>query len=175
MHNAKIELSEKDIERFWKYVNKKSEDECWTWNVFKRNTQRYGAFSIKNKTYRSHRVSWFIHNGEIPEGLCVCHTCDNRSCVNPNHLFLGTYQDNARDRDKKERGADGEKNGKHKLTEKQVSEIREKYVPRKCTLKMLAEEYGVNYTAIRAIVKYVSWKHIKEEDKVDESFVPFSD
>lgn len=161
MSQLKIELNEKVIERFWKYVDKKSDVECWEWLAGK-ITRGYGNIRAKNKMYLAHRVSWVLHNGEIAEGLCVCHKCDNPGCVNPAHLFLGTHKKNMRDMVAKCRSGkkSGECNGKHKLNEKEVIEIRAKYMPYKYTLTMLAKEYGVHTSAIYGIVKYITWKHV---------------
>ena len=90
--------------RFWKNVLKKSDKMCWEWQGAKLPTG-YGKFS---KTY-AHRYSYKIHKGELPFGLHVCHSCDNPSCVNPNHLWIGTVADKMRDRDKKGRGRKGKK------------------------------------------------------------------
>ena len=101
-------LNEKELIRFWSYTKKKSIDECWEWNSYK-SSGGYGGFYLHNKQMKAHRVSWIIHNGPIPETdsngnrICVCHKCDNPSCVNPNHLFLGTDLDNMKDRDNKGR------------------------------------------------------------------------
>lgn len=167
MSTIKIELTEEIIERFWAKVDKKSQDECWGWKAYK-NKYGYGQIRINNKKYSAHRISWFIHNGEIPEhnsfhGMCALHKCDNPSCVNPTHLFLGTHQENMRDRDAKWRGASlaGEKHWNHKLAEKQVIEIREKYTPRKYSTRKLAEEYGVSQTVIQRVIEYKNWKHIE--------------
>lgn len=162
MSNLKIELTEKDIERFWSKVDKKSEDECWGWFGFK---SKYGRshFRVKDKKYFIHRISWVIHNGEIPEGLCVCHACDNPTCTNPAHLFLGTQKDNILDMEAKGRSLHlaGEQHYKSKLTEKEVVEILQKYVPFVYTTGMLAKEYGVDKTTIGYIINGKTWKHIQ--------------
>ena len=75
---------------------------CWLWLLSK--AFGYGNFKVNGKTKRAHRVAWEEFNGPIPEGMNVCHTCDNPSCVNPEHLFLGTQYDNLQDMKQKGRG-----------------------------------------------------------------------
>jgi hypothetical protein len=89
------------MKRFWDKVVKT--DTCWVWTASV-NGKGYGSFGYGGRVQLAHRVSWQMHCGPIPPGLCVCHACDNPSCVRPDHLFLGTIKDNNRDRDRKGRG-----------------------------------------------------------------------
>lgn len=89
-------------ERFWSKVDRSGE--CWEWTAGL-NQAGYGQFSMwPDRPERAHRFSWVLHNGPIPDDLCVLHACDNRKCVNPAHLFLGTRGDNIRDCFAKGRG-----------------------------------------------------------------------
>jgi hypothetical protein len=92
-------------ERFWAKVDKNAPGGCWLWTAC-RNQLGYGEFSVKNRSMWAHRVAWELVNGPIPNGLEICHNCptgDNPSCVNPEHMFLGTHADNLRDAIKKQR------------------------------------------------------------------------
>ena len=127
-------------------------DGCWEWNAgcWKNG---YGAFGLDGKTQRAHRVSYQLYLGEIPEGLQVLHKCDNRACVNPEHLFLGTHADNMKDCAKKGRygSPSGEKHYKSKLTDEQVADIRAR---QKAGVKGtdLAREFGLTPSGISRIV-----------------------
>lgn len=102
--HRELNLSPKYIDSFWSKVEKLGENECWKWKAYK-NRQGYGRMGIAaSQCVNAHRVSWLIHNGSIPKGMFVCHKCDNPECTNPNHLFLGTRQDNTNDMMIKKRG-----------------------------------------------------------------------
>lgn len=147
-------------ERFWKHVDKKLDNECWEWKGAKVRGGYGNIGTIEKKNARSHQLSWEIHNGEIPDGMCVCHICDNPICVNPNHLFLGTLRDNAQDMIKKGRRHDtgGENNGHAKLTWRKVRAIRKRYIPYKITQQKLAKEYGVTTSIISEVINGNTWK-----------------
>lgn len=137
--------------------------DCWKYTGSK-DRNGYGNMGIyKNgKTIHclSHRISYEMFTGKlIPKGICVCHKCDNPSCVNPNHLFLGTVQDNMKDRDNKGRQADrcGENNSCAKLTWIQVKEIRRLYSTNKYTSLMLGVIYGVSSSVVYNIISNKIW------------------
>lgn len=145
-------------ERFWDKVDLKDDKECWEW---KRATQskKYGSVGIGNgKTALAHRVAFMLSNGEIPPGLCVLHKCDNRKCVNPTHLFLGTIQDNNRDMHNKGRHAKGEKNGRSKLTTDDVNRIRCLHNEKGYSCSRLSKLYDVSSSNISGITKEKYWK-----------------
>ena len=116
----------------------------------------------------AHRVSWGIHNGPIPPGVKVLHTCDNPPCVNPAHLFLGTQADNIKDCLDKGRAnygtLSGSDNGNAKLTETEVLAIREKYASGKIFQRELAKEYGVTQTHISYLVREKNWRYLAKQN-----------
>jgi hypothetical protein len=147
--------------RFWRHVKKTTK--CWLWTAS--TVVGYGQFKIGSRTdkttrqVKAHRVSWELHFGPIPKGLCVCHKCDNRACVNPGHLFLGTNADNSKDMVNKKRQAKGSSNGYSKLTEQQVLKIRAK-LAMGITQMVLAKEFNVSQNAISTIKLRKTWKHL---------------
>ncbi len=142
-------------ERFWKYVDKKEINECWNWIGY-RDHNGYGRIKINRVNVLTHRFSWVLHNGTIPmETPCVCHHCDNPKCVNPEHLFLGTHEDNIKDRDNKNRQARRERQGHSKLTSDQVKQIRD--LKGKLKQREIAEMFNVCATTISNIHKNKIW------------------
>lgn len=121
----------------------------------------YGQFKVNNKVQRAHRVSWTIHFGDIPDRLLICHKCDNPSCVNPSHLFIGTQFDNMKDAVTKGRlNNKGEKQGCSKLTTEQVLKIRELYATGNYTQRGLGKLYGMCHGQINQIINRKAWTHV---------------
>ncbi len=120
----------------------------------------YGAFGIWPKQVGAHRYSFELHNGPIPDGLVVMHSCDEPLCVNPAHLSLGTQRDNQDDSVRKGRRKPGSQNSQAKLTEAQVIEMRKTYADGGITQKELATRYGVSHALVSFIVTRKAWKHI---------------
>jgi len=161
MSNIKVHFSSETNEWATKFKNKIFiKNNCFIFTGCK-DKDGYGACSYKGKQIRAHRLSFVLSKKELPEHLCVGHTCDTPACINPNHLFLCTNQENTMDRTIKNRSAKGEKSGTAKLTDNLVREIRSKFIPRKYSIRMLAKEYGVCYATIRELLILKNWKHVK--------------
>lgn len=146
--------------RFWKKVAKGSGDSCWNWTGSL--VRRYGAFQVNGCLRKAHRISWEIHFGKVPDGLWVLHKCDNPICVRPDHLFVGTNQDNVDDRQAKGRNnpPKGEDHTHAKLTEKDVLEIRRLYANGGISYAKLAKRFGICPMQACDIVHRKGWKHI---------------
>lgn len=136
--------------RFFEKVSKGSGCWHWTGGITKGG---YGNFCLNDKNKLAHRFSYEIHRGPIPEGMIVCHSCDNRSCVNPDHLFLGTYQDNTDDMIAKGRMARGEKHSSSKLSDAERMQIISLCRSGKCTQKSVAQRFGVVPSTVRTVLK----------------------
>lgn len=142
--------------------------DCWIWSAG-HSSDGYGKVRWQNRVMRAHRAAWEIFRGAVPDGLFVLHRCDNPPCVNPNHLFLGTQEDNVRDCLRKGRfrrgirppeSQRGEKNNYSKLTVVKVKEIRTLYRQGGCTLRGLGEAYGVSYGTIDNAIRKKTWAFV---------------
>lgn len=143
---------------------------CWIWQKAKKGNNRNSSYgqmqtgSRKNGTRKrmlAHRFSYEAFKGEIPIGLCVCHKCDNPPCVNPDHLFLGTRQDNIKDREEKGRNNPvfGESHFKAKITESQALSILEMR-KNKIKIKEIASKFNISIHVVKDISARRNWKHI---------------
>lgn len=141
-------------QRFWSKVKKTKT--CWLW-LGGLSPRGYGKF-WNNGDMRAHRQSWILTHGVIPTGSIICHTCDNPTCVNPQHLFLGTVESNNKDCAIKGRTARGAKNGAHKLTDDEVLALRAN--EQDLTIVQLALVYGISGTMVKHIRARRFWAHI---------------
>jgi hypothetical protein len=157
--------------RFWSKVKKAPDDQCWEWTgaVLRPPNLPYGRFTIDG-VMRAHRASWLLSGRTIPDGLFVCHKCDNPRCVRVDHLFLGTARDNTQDsilKGRMTRTHGRQPNTKFgtaahsaRLTEKDVLQIRSEGNPSIGRRRELARHYGVTRTAIRDVLRRHTWTHI---------------
>lgn len=159
----------KDLDRFWSKVDKS--EGCWNW-IGRLNGQRYGIFKLKEYPEGAHRISYRIHYGEVIDDLFVCHKCDNPQCVRPDHLFAGTPKDNTHDMIAKGRArsvgrsrpAHGVLNGRARLSEQTVLEIKEALLCGEHHL-LIAARWGVSDGAIRGIKSGANWAHVGPDMK----------
>jgi hypothetical protein len=158
---------------FWARVDMSGD--CWLWQG-PINRQGYGVLRWRDKTDRAHRAAYELAHGVMLDGQFVCHSCDVRACVNPAHLWLGTHLDNMADRDRKGRVArgdesgrrkhperwpsvQGQENGRARLTDEQVRQIRHRRAAGE-TLLAIATAFGVGSGTVSNIVKGRTWRHI---------------
>ncbi len=150
-----------DIERFWARVDRSGgPDACWPWTRGCA-TGGYGLFCIASKDHRTHRISYYLNSGPFPADLYVCHHCDNPTCVNPSHLFLGTNDDNMRDmvakgRQNRQRG---ELCGTSKLVTMDVFALLRRYGDGE-TIKSIASSFGISRSQVIRIVNQERWAHV---------------
>jgi len=147
------------MERFYDKIDLIPFSTCWYWSGYL-DKNGYGSLKINKSTKRAHRISYEIHKEPIPSGLIVMHSCDTPTCVNPDHLLVGTYAENSADMVKKGRSnsARGERSGSSKLKEKDIIEIRDllNVIPK----NKIAALYGVNRGVIYKIMTRRIWSHV---------------
>lgn len=156
------------MERFWSKVN--MTDDCWLWTAAVCKSNGYGKFGLRGKTPDAHRVAWELVFGEIPSGMLVCHKCDVKLCVRPDHLFLGTHRDNMRDAVSKGRLAHGDnhysrKNPERchlaKLTWEKVDAIRADHAAGLRSPE-IALKHGITRDHVYPIIHGKIWKRFQE-------------
>lgn len=143
--------------RFFRHVQKTRS--CWTWTGAT-DAKGYGRFNVGDErgVLGAHRFSWIMRHGDVPPGKLVMHNCDNRVCVNPSHLTLGTPWLNSRDMVSKGRSAKGERHSQAVITEQMVIDLRRRFGAGE-KLRDLAAEMGISYGTANYAV-YVNWKHL---------------
>ncbi len=150
LHGRALRLSA----RFWPKVDWREANECWPW-MGARNRNGYGRFGLARgrSPALSHRIAWQLANEkEIPQGMFVCHRCDNPPCCNPAHLFLADHGGNMADMTRKGRSCIGERNGRAKLTADEETEIRERYLKSGKSMKVVGLQFGVHASTVHRIV-----------------------
>lgn len=167
------------VDNFWKYVAKcKAYEGCWEWQGYVK-PDGYGQTGVRIQGTRlAHKVAWIVTNGLVPDGMFVCHKCDNPRCCNPNHLFLGTPKDNSQDMTKKGRAASGvrngmsthkearhwgTKNGSAKLTQSAAMQV---FIA-EGTQRDIAARFGICQNQVSRIKRKLDWAHIHGEQHVD--------
>ena len=150
------------LERFLPRIDRRDPDECWEWTSTL-NATGYGVLMARidgrMRHFSAHRSAYALEHGLIPDGIFVCHTCDNRKCCNPSHLFLGTPMDNSRDMVSKRRCQFGEGHHGARLSTEKAREIRSLYQrgSRDFCHRALASRYGVSQEAVRKVIIGETW------------------
>ncbi len=148
-------------DRFWEKVSPEPNTGCWLW-VGAYRDGGYGALGVGATSRSAHRVAWELTHGPVPDGMEVCHTCDLPTCVNPEHLFLGTHLDNMRDRDAKGRGHQvyGARQHRAHFTDEIVLTMRARCAAGGVSQSAIAREFGVSVNCIHHILRGKTWAHV---------------
>lgn len=150
-----------DIDWFNKSVDKSNLEGCWIWTGYKMKSG-HGQYSFNGDNVYTHRFAYLTVNPNFDQTLQVCHKCDNPSCVNPSHMFLGTQSDNSKDMVSKKRYAVGQAVG-GALSEEDVLKIIEMYKTGLYKQRTLGRKFGVNASQISRIVNGRRWGHLSEK------------
>lgn len=151
MECFEVEISQKKINKFWNKTKINEETGCLE-RISHKKGNTYFQMSINKHSVMAHRLAYFLKNGKFDKSLRVCHMCDNKRCINPDHLFLGTSQDNSSDMVNKNRQAFGEKHGMSKLSSEDVFDIRERFAEGESST-VLMREFDCGESTILNIVK----------------------
>lgn len=151
------------IAKFWSRVQIKGLLDCWEWTGAKEPRDYGHTQGTRGENTRAHRLSWELTYGVIADDMYVCHKCDNPPCCNPVHLYLGTPKENAQDRDrrKRRRPPKGIDNGRAKLKESDIKEIRS-LIAQGITQTVIAKKYGICRGGVSKIKLGKSWSHINQ-------------
>lgn len=160
-------------ERLWSKVDQSGgAHACWPYTTITRDTYAiigYDTGDAKWHGIGAHCLAYILTYGPYPHGKIVRHTCDNKSCCNPEHLILGTHQDNMDDAAQRQRMSHGATHHKAKLTESDVQQIRSLYRKTHCSKTALARQFHVAHSTIRDILSYKIWKHVPDTDPAPET------
>lgn len=172
-----VNLTENEIARFWRKVDRRGEDDCWNWTAGLDKKDGYGVFDLHRlgRSMRAHRVSFLLDRGFLPHAAFICHKCGNRTCVNPRHLYAGNAQTNAADTIAHGRTTKGinpqmidpdcvPKGEDHLWSKLKVEDVRKirKLCIRGVSLWKIAKMFNVTHGAILHIVNGRNWKSVKD-------------
>lgn len=149
------------LEEFMLKVFPEPNTGCWLWSGCPDKDGYGNTISRPLKLKKAHRISFYLHFGDFDRSKLVLHKCDNPSCVNPQHLYLGNFHQNMADRNTRKRTSKGEKKWSARLTENDVIEIREKYKTGGYWIYDLAKEYGISSPHTSLIILGKKWSHVK--------------